>query len=523
MYLAISGVTFHMTGELSRKKPIVNIVWFKKDLRSSDHKPLSEAASNEYPVLPLYVFEPDYWEQKDTSQRHWEFTKQSLESLRQDLGVLGQALVFLQGNILEVFDQLLKTFEINAIYAHQETGNAWTYARDISVRSWARLRGIKLIEHQNNTIIRGLTNRDIWSTERDNFLSKPTLKKPYIRPIDAKLSEISTKMKFKGSTVLKNKQIGGSENGWRYLESFLEGRGNHYRVEMSSPLLAERACSRISPYLAYGNLSVREIFQFLHENHPKIKQMSPSIKSFKSRLAWKDHFSQKLEDDFSIETTCLHKSFENLRPLVPDHILLSAWENGETGFPFLDACMRYLRATGWINFRMRAMLMSFASYHLWLDWRASGQILAKFFTDYDPGIHWPQVQMQSGTTGINTVRMYNPIKQGIDQDPNATFIRKWVPELGHLSTAEIHKVGTENFNAVNFETHYPRPVVDLAKAGREAREKVWAVRRLHGFKSQAKQIVKKHGSRQNRSKDFVNDRLEIKPKARVNIQKSFEF
>jgi len=292
---------------------------------------------------------------------------------------------------------------------------------------------------------------------------------------------------------------------------------------MSSPLSAERACSRISPYLAYGNLSVREIFQFLHENHPKIKQMSPSIKSFKSRLAWKDHFSQKLEDDFSIETTCLHKSFENLRPLVPDHILLSAWENGETGFPFLDACMRYLRATGWINFRMRAMLMSFASYHLWLDWRASGQILAKFFTDYDPGIHWPQVQMQSGTTGINTVRMYNPIKQGIDQDPNATFIRKWVPELDHLSTAEIHKVGTENFNAVNFETHYPRPVVDLVKAGRVAREKVWAVRRLHGFKSQAKQIVKKHGSRQNRSKDFVNDRLEIKSKARVNIQKSFEF
>ena len=201
MYLAISGVTFHMTGELSRKKPIVNIVWFKKDLRSSDHKPLSEAASNEYPVLPLYVFEPDYWEQKDTSQRHWEFTKQSLESLRQDLGVLGQALVFLQGNILEVFDQLLKTFEINAIYAHQETGNAWTYARDKSVRSWARLRGIKLIEYQNNTIIRGLTNRDIWSTERDNFLSKPTLKKPYLRPIDAELCEISTKMKFKGSTV----------------------------------------------------------------------------------------------------------------------------------------------------------------------------------------------------------------------------------------------------------------------------------------------------------------------------------
>ena len=100
-----------------------------------------------------------------------------------------------------------------------------------------------------------------------------------------------------------------------------------------------------------------------------------------------------------------------------DITLLNAWENGETGFPFVDACMRYLRKTGWINFRMRAMLMSFASYHLWLDWRKSGKILANFFTDYDPGIHWPQVQMQSGTTGINAIRIYNPIKQGIDQDP----------------------------------------------------------------------------------------------------------
>ena len=101
--------------------------------------------------------------------------------------------------------------------------------------------------------------------------------------------------------------------------------------------------------------------------------MAVSSKSFKSRLAWKDHFGQKLEDDFSIEVACLHRSFEKLRPKTPDITLLNAWENGETGFPFVDACMRYLRKTGWINFRMRAMLMSFASYHLWLDWRKSAR------------------------------------------------------------------------------------------------------------------------------------------------------
>jgi deoxyribodipyrimidine photo-lyase len=170
---------------------------------------------------------------------------------------------------------------------------------------------------------------------------------------------------------------------------------------------------------------------------------------------------------------------------------------------------------------MRAMLMSFASYHLWLDWRNSGKILANFFTDYDPGIHWPQVQMQSGTTGINAIRIYNPIKQGIDQDPEGVFIRKWVPELRHLTNVELHKVGTGTMR-LNFGSSYPETIVDLIRAGKFAREKVWEVRKLCGFKSQAQNIVKKHGSRQNKSKDFVNDRIKTKNKLQANRQMSFD-
>ena len=511
-----------MSRGLSRKKAVVNIVWFKKDLRSSDHAPLSEAALGEYPVLPIYVFEPDYWEQEDAALRHWEFTKQSLEFLRVDLSKLGQALVFRQGQILQVFEDLRKEFEINAVYSHQETGNTWTYDRDRSVRAWARGHGIRIIEYQNNSIFRGLVDRDNWAAKRDKFMSKSIIEKPYIRPLEINLSQISVDVKFTGHSVEINKQIGGSKHGWKYLESFFQGRGNNYRKEMSSPLLAEASCSRISPYLAHGNLSVREVFHFVKDNHAKNKKMLTSAKSFKSRLAWKDHFGQKLEDDFSIEVGCLHKAFENLRPRTPDMTLLAAWESGETGFPFVDACMRYLRTTGWINFRMRAMLMSFASYHLWLDWRNSGKILANFFTDYDPGIHWPQVQMQSGTTGINTIRIYNPVKQGIDQDPHGVFIRKWVPELCHLSSADLHKVGT-GANKLSFGSSYPEAVIDLDRAGKYAREKVWAVRKLDGFKIQAQGIVEKHGSRQNRSKDFVNDRGKTRSKLRNNRQKSFDF
>jgi deoxyribodipyrimidine photo-lyase len=511
-----------MKREISRKKTVVNIVWFKRDLRSSDHAPLNEAALGEYPVLPIYVFEPDYWEQEDAALRHWEFTKQSLEFLRTDLSALGQALVFRQGKILKVFEDLRTEFRINAIYCHQETGNAWTFERDKSVRSWGRVNGIKILEYQNNSIVRGLLDRDNWAANRDKFMSKCILAKPNIRPLKIDLSQISVDMNFRGNSVTNSKQIGGAKIGWKYLESFFQGRGSNYRKEMSSPLLAEAACSRISPYLACGNLSVREVLWFIKNNRCEDKKMSSSVKSFKSRLAWKDHFSQKLEDDFLIEVACLHRSYESLRPKTPDMTLLTAWENGETGFPFVDACMRYLRKTGWINFRMRAMLMSFASYHLWLDWRNSGKILAKFFTDYDPGIHWPQVQMQSGTTGINAIRIYNPIKQGIDQDPQGVFIRKWVPELSHLTNAELHKVGTGAMR-LNLGSSYPEAVVDLNRAGKYAREKVWEVRKLDGFSKQAKDIVKKHGSRQNKSRDFVSDRSKPKIKSRINRQKSFDF
>jgi len=139
---------------------------------------------------------------------------------------------------------------------------------------------------------------------------------------------------------------------------------------------------------------------------------------------------QKLEDEPALERRCLHSAYEGLRQ--DDQVRRDAWEKGETGLPFVDACMRYLATTGWLNFRMLSMVMAVASYRLWLDLRVTGHHLARQFTDYDAGIHWLQVQMQSGKTGMNTVRIYNPIKQGNDQDPEGVFTWTWVPELASM-------------------------------------------------------------------------------------------
>ena len=134
------------------------------------------------------------------------------------------------------------------------------------------------------------------------------------------------------------------------------------------------------------------------------------------------------------------------------------------------------------------MLMSFASYHLWLPWRDSGLHLARLFVDYEPGIHWSQCQMQSGSTSINTIRIYNPIKQGIDHDADGTFIRRWCPELAHLPADQIH----EPWRVID---DHPRPIVDCAEAARQAKDRIWAIRRSAGFDRHADAIQHKHGSR----------------------------
>jgi deoxyribodipyrimidine photo-lyase len=271
---------------------------------------------------------------------------------------------------------------------------------------------------------------------------------------------------------------------------------------MSSPLEGARACSRLSPHLAFGTISVREAAQAGAARAAEVKGgrdgWSGSMRSFQSRLAWRDHFIQKLEDEPALERRCLHPAYEGLRPMPPDAARLAAWAQGETGLPFVDACMRSLRATGWLNFRMRSMVVAVASYHLWLDWRATGPVLARLFTDYEPGIHWSQMQMQSGTTGINTIRIYNPVKQGHDQDPTGAFTRHWLPELRDVPDAYLQEPWLWQGAGQVLGKVYPEPLVDVARAARAARERVWAVRKQEGFGPTARQVAHKHGSRKGR-------------------------
>ena len=178
----------------------------------------------------------------------------------------------------------------------------------------------------------------------------------------------------------------------------------------------------------------------------------------------------------------------------------AAFAAGRTGFPMVDACMRCLDETGWINFRMRAMLVSFASYDLWLHWRPTAQLLARRFLDFEPGIHFSQCQMQAGTTGINSVRIYSPTKQLVDQDPRGEFVRRWVPELAGVPTAHLAEpqrmsVAEQDRAGCRIGVDYPAPIVDHVRAVREAKRRVGEVRRRAEARAEASRVYQRHGSR----------------------------
>lgn len=483
----------------------LNIVWFKRDLRVHDHQVLFQASQSGR-VLPLYIVEPELWQLPDMSARQWSFTAECLLSLREDLGQIGQPLVVRVGDVVEILEQARRRFNKIRIWSHEETGTGWTFERDKRVANWARTNGIQWTEIPQSGVVRRLKNRGGWAKRWNAFMSAPQAEIPIsLSPISGiEVGDIPTSDHLSlFHDPCKLRQIGGRVNAENNLQSFLYKRGAPYRRAMSSPSAGAIHCSRLSPYIALGVVSMRQVTKATWARQQELKQNNVkggwrgSLSSFNGRLHWRDHFIQKLEDEPAIEFENLHPAYHGLRSSEPDEARLKAWCNGETGLPFVDACMRSLHETGWLNFRMRAMLMAISSYHLWLDWRKPGEHLARMFVDYEPGIHWSQVQMQSGTTGINTVRIYNPVKQGYDQDPDGSFVRHWVPELSEVPDAFIQEPWKWRKASTILDKTYPFPVVDYLTAAKEAREKVWAVRKTDGFKRRAKEVVKKHASRKS--------------------------
>lgn len=470
----------------------------------------------------MYVYEPEVIHAPVHDPSHLQFVKECLHDLDDRLRGLGVRLHVLHGDLPDVFEHLRRALGPFALWSHEETGIGLTYARDRRVADWCRARGVAWTEFPQFGVFRPLRDRDGWAARWRERMTKPLAalperceKVPWPEDAPPDVGILGPTDLGLDASARTDVQRGGASRATDVLDSFLGGRSIDYQRAMSSPVTAVDACSRLSVHLAHGTISLREVYQrtvarraALKEERASGVELPPtwlrSLASFEKRLRWHCHFTQKLEDQPDLEWTNMARAYDGLRENELDPARLAAWSTGHTGYPMVDACMRALHATGWINFRMRAMLVSFASHHLWLDWRATAPILARLFLDFEPGIHYPQMQMQSGVTGINTLRIYSPSKQVKDQDPTGVFLRRWIPELegvpdAYLSNPEAMPPLEQRAAGCVIGRDYPAPLVDHAEATKQARARLGAIRRTATARAESQAVVRRHGSRRRPS------------------------
>lgn len=446
------------------------LVWHRSDLRPADNAALAAAVRDGDPV-PVFCFDPQFYRASGLAcDARLRFLHESLTDLRERYRSLGSDLTLLHGDPRERLRSLLDDHD--ALYVNRDVTARYGRDRDDELLAWDDVTAFG-----DDGIDRSGGGRDGWreaATEWMEVEPRPAPEALPDNPVDSDVTVADIEDRYDVTPDKRKVPKGGRGPALKRLNRFVDELPN-YPAVVSEPAAAEDHCSRLSAYLKFGCLSVREI-------HARVREAPDSrgAEMYESRLFWNRHYTQKLADWRGWTNEAVNPVFRGLYRSEHDPDLLAAWKTGNTGFPMVDASMRALVETGFINFRMRAMCASFLTYVLREPWCYGADFFYYHLVDADPGINYTQWQSQAGTVGVHPVRVYDPAKQAREYDPDGEFIREYVPELAplpdeHLPRPEKAPLAVLDEAGIELGETYPRPVVDYERRAATARDRFAAL------------------------------------------------
>ena len=489
----------------------MKIVWHRRDLRTSDNRALKEAGED---AAPVYIFDPEWLENDLVSDARIEFVLESLKDLNRQYVEKGSHLALLHGKPMKKLEDLQD--QRHEIFFNKDA-NHFRQRQEQEVRE--KFQGLE------NSAVKtsGRGKAEEWKKEAQKWFDSERVSPPKKISSNSVESEVSLdeiREKYDISPEKEKFGKGGTREARKRLEGFLD-RIESYSGSISSPSKAENSTSHLSPYIRYGCISPREVYQKAEEKKYEVDN-TQSVEMFMDRVFWQQHFNQKIEDTPELFEEAINPVYRGLHRENRDVEKIEAWKKGKTGYPLVDASMRALVETGWLNFRMRAMCASFFSYILKQWWKEGADFFYKHLIDADVAINYYQWQMQSGLIGVHANRIYDPTKQVEENDPEGKFIRKYVPELRPVPDEYLPKPWkmpekVQKKCGVEIGRNYPEPIVDYGREARKARkffekkapeayaafedDEVWRKASLSSRHSREK-ILEKSGKPQSDLNDF---------------------
>jgi len=462
---------------------MTRLVWFRTDLRIDDNTALTAACRDNERVIAVWIISPAQWRGHHDAPVKVDFWRRNLICLSRQLEALGIPLLLRNADrwsaIPEVLADLCRVQQVTDLYVNVEYG-ANEHQRDAAVQKGLEVQGVRWHSYTDRVIFEpgSLLTRDgnflqVFSQFRRLCHQRLVNRLPTLQPTPTRffpdtlladpIPDGFPGFPAMGKTI-QDYWPAGSEAAYQRLTNFIENKIEHYDKQRDLPAL--EATSVLSPYLAAGVLSPRQcLHAALSANQGEITEGNKGIVAWIDELLWRDFYQHILVGFPRVSKNQAFRTRTEHLPWRQAPNELTAWQQGRTGIPLVDAAMRQLQKCGWMHNRLRMVTAMFLSKNLLIDWRSGERWFMQHLVDGDLAANnggW-QWSASTGTDAVPYFRIFNPVRQSRRFDPDGHFIRHWVPELANLSAKDIHEPWTADlFGSRN----YPPPIVDL-KASRQ--------------------------------------------------------